>query len=311
MQCKDCLTEIDDKEYYNRSLEGVCKKCRQKISQIKYENKKFGTKREYVPARLKEENVRTTKSTTKRTIKKKEVEEPVMKKIYGEEIENIVLKDISNTFKNNNVTINPQDIPPFTVFMDMFCSLIDVKNGYMTQYKKAEEVFNMMEGDYQHAYEDAETPELFLERSQMFRCLLDQRRDIKNGIGQYEKIFDILQDIVNKDPDILKKALKAKEDLNNIIEAQKGHFYKVKASELISQEDFCVGKRFKTHYCVTVPIMNYYNNKAPFEFKRNVWAEDEARAIADIKNYLKQKFPNCPYNDTKFKVEKVDEEVCS
>ena len=41
MQCKDCLKEIDDKEYYNRSIEGLCKKRRQKMSQIKYENKKF------------------------------------------------------------------------------------------------------------------------------------------------------------------------------------------------------------------------------------------------------------------------------
>lgn len=316
MQCKDCLTEIDDKEYYNRSMEGVCKKCRQKISQIKYENKKFGRNREYVPERLKEDNNKIIKKTVKRAIKKttekKEIEkEEKPLRIYDEKIEKIVLQDIANTFRNHSVTINPQEIPPFNIFMEMFCSLIDMNNGYMTQYKKAEELFNMMEGDYQHAYEDAQTPELFLERSKMFRCLLDQRRDIKNGIGQYEKIFDILQDIVNKDPDILKKATKAKEDLESIIEAQKGHFYKVKASELISKEDFCVGKRFKTHYCVTIPIMNYYSNKAPFNFTRNVWAEDERTAIADIKNYLKQKFPNCPYNETQFKVEKVSDEVCS
>ena len=54
MKCKDCLKEIDEKEYYNKSIEGVCQKCRQRISQIKYENKKFGTNKEYIPLRLKD-----------------------------------------------------------------------------------------------------------------------------------------------------------------------------------------------------------------------------------------------------------------
>ena len=243
MQCKDCLKEIDDKEYYNRSIEGICKKCRQKISQIKYENKKFGTNKEYVPARLKNKNTKIVNKKTNKVVSTTKVVEEKEEKIYDERIEKIVLDDIAQTFKNNNVDINIKDIPPFNVFMDMFCSLIDINNGYMSQYKKAEDVFNLMEGDYQHAYEDAKTPEIFLERSKMFRCLLDQRRNIKNGIGQYDKIIDMLQDIVKKNPKILEMAQTARDELNRTIEAQEGHYYKAKASELISKEESCIGKR--------------------------------------------------------------------
>ena len=160
MQCKDCLKEIDDKEYYNRSIEGICKKCRQKISQIKYENKKFGTNKEYVPARLKNKNTKIVNKKTNKVVSTTKVVEEKEEKIYDERIEKIVLDDIAQTFKNNNVDINIKDIPPFNAFMDMFCSLIDINNGYMSQYKKAEDVFNLMEGDYQHAYEDAKTPEI-------------------------------------------------------------------------------------------------------------------------------------------------------
>jgi hypothetical protein len=314
MQCKDCLSEIDESEYFNRSMEGVCRKCRQKISQIKYENKKFGTKREYVPARLKGLNStskKVVKKATKKVVAKTKVVEeaaPVEKKIYDEKTENIVLDDINKTFKAYNVNINLQEIPPFNVFMEMFCSLIDVNNGYMSQYKKAEEIFNMMEGDYQHAVEDAQTPDLFLERSKMFRCLLDQRRAIKNGIGQYDKISDMLQDIVKKNPKILEVARNSRDELNKTIESQEGHFYKARASTLISKEPFCVGKRDWGKWHVSVPIMNYYNNGTiPYLFERDVWAEGEGKAIENVKEYLKQKFPKCPYKEVDFKAEKIQE----
>ena len=313
MKCKDCLKEIDEKEYFNRSVEGVCKKCRARMSQIKYENKKFGTNRKYVPLRLKEDGrTKEARATKKEKVLKKNNNTntaKTMNKIYDERIEKMVLDDIRQTFQENNITINPQDIPPFNVFMDMFCSLIDINNGYMVQYKKAEEIFNQMEGDYQHSYENAGTPELFLERSQMFRCLLDQRRNIKNGIGQYDKIVEMLQDIVKKNPKILEIAKSSRDDLHKTIESQEGHYYKAKASNLIAKEDFCIGKRNWGKWHVTIPLMNYYGNKAPVNFERDVWADGENGAILNVKEYLKQKFPSCPYNETKFKVEKISDET--
>ncbi len=307
MQCKDCLKEIDDKEYFNRSDEGVCKKCRQKKSQIKYENKKFGTNKEYVPARLKKAG-KTQTITTKASKIIEEKQKEKENRIYDDEIEQIVLADIENTFKNKNVNIDFKQIPPFNVFMSMFCSLIDTNNGYMTQYKKAEETFNMMEGDYQHAVEDAKTPDIFLKRSQMFRCLLDQRREIKNGMGQYEKIDGLLQDIVKKNPQILSIAKQAQAELEKVIEAQDGHYYKAKASDLISKEDFCIGKRDWGQWHVEIPINNYYNNKSPFLFTRDVWADNAEEAIENIKQYLKQKFPNCTYKTIDFKAEKIKQD---
>lgn len=310
MKCNDCLEEIDEKEYYNRSQEGVCKRCRQRIAQIKYENKRFGTNKEYVPLRLKKKR-KSTRKVRKNNIEKsvKEKKETINNnKIYDERIEKIVIGDIENTFKNRNVNINFKEIPPFVIFMNMFCSLIDVNNGYMTQYKKAEEAFNAMEGDYQHAVEDAKTQEIFFERSQMFRCLLDQRRSTKNGMKQYEKIDGMLKDIVNRNPQIINIAKQALLDLENVIEAQEGHFYKAKASELISKEDFCIGKKQWGQWRVEVPINGYYGNKTPTKFSRDVWAQSEEDAIANIKQYLKQKFPSCTYKDIDFSVERVVEE---
>ena len=100
MKCVDCLKEIDDKEYYNKNDEGVCKKCRQRKSQIKYENKKFGTNKVYVPLRLK-------KTTTKR--KKTSVEVIDKKvddtKLYGKEIETKVNEDIKKVFNKYGINI--------------------------------------------------------------------------------------------------------------------------------------------------------------------------------------------------------------
>ena len=82
MQCKDCLKEIDDKEYYNKSIEGICKKCRQKMSQIKYENKKFGTNKEYIPARLKNKNTKIVNKKTNKVVSTTKVVEEKEEKIY-------------------------------------------------------------------------------------------------------------------------------------------------------------------------------------------------------------------------------------
>ena len=120
----------------------------------------------------------------------------------------------------------------------------------------------------------------------------------------------MLQDIVKKNPKILEMAQTARDELNRTIEAQEGHYYKAKASELISKEEFCIGKRDWGKWHVTVPLMNYYGNTVPFNFERDVWADGEKGAIDNVKEYLKQKFPNCPYKDVQIKVEKAEEEVC-
>lgn len=308
MQCKDCLREIDEKEYFNRNYEGICKKCRQKMSQIKYENKKFGTNKQYVPARLKKNN---SFEELKEEPKEKELKETnVEKKIYGSDIEEKVLKDISETFATNKVNIDPQEYPPFHIFIDLFCSLIDLEKGYMKQYEKAEDVFNRMECDYQHAYEDASDPESFMERSKMFRCLLDQRRTVKNGLAQYEKVTPLLQEIVKKCPNILKLAKDTETELNRIIELQGGHSYMARASELIAKEDFCIGKKdisARGKYHVTVPVFGYYGNNSPYLFERDCWADNPKKAIETIVKYLKAKFPNVTYKTGDFEAKIAEE----
>lgn len=89
MQCKDCLKEIDDKEYYNKSMEGICKKCRQKISQIKYENKKFGTNKEYVPARLKNKNTKIVNKKTNKVVSTTKVVKEKKKKYMMKELKKL------------------------------------------------------------------------------------------------------------------------------------------------------------------------------------------------------------------------------
>lgn len=301
MKCKDCLKEISSKEYNNKSAKGVCRKCRQRMAQIKYQNKKNGTNKEYVPLRLKEESAKTI------ALIKDEKEE----RIYGKEIENKVIEDIEKTFEKNKISINSQELPPFSIFMDMFCSLIDIENGYMSEYIKAEDVFNKMERDYQHAYEEAETLDIFDERSKMFRCLLDKRRTVKNGLGQYKTMFRLLQEIVQAMPDVLQKALQARENLTKTTEYQKNHSYKVEASELIADQGFAIMNKEmsseNSKYSATVPLMNYYGNGSPYPFQRFIDAKNEEEARKKVVEFLKTKFPNCPYKSIDLIVTKVVE----
>ena len=176
MKCVDCLKEIPDIEYYNRSDEGVCNKCRQKKSQIKYENKIFGTNKVYVPARLKQQPKR--KSNAVKVTKKESISDETV--LYDKAVEKKVNADIQLVFEKYGVKINENDKVPFNMFMNMLASLLDVKNGFMNNYIKAEDVFNKMERDYQHAFEDSRTVSEMNERGQMFKCLLDKRRDVKN-----------------------------------------------------------------------------------------------------------------------------------
>jgi hypothetical protein len=313
MKCNDCLEEISDKEYYNKSLEGVCKKCRSKIANLKYYNKVHGTNIEYVPAKMKEKqkNVKTTKTVVQvEKIEPKKEE----KRIYSEEIEKRVHKDIEKVLTDNYIDINVQEIPPFDLFINMFESLIELEKGFMGKYKKAEELFNRMECDYQHAYEDAQDPQLFMERSQMFRCLLDQRRAVKNGLARYEKIYPLLEEISKKCPKIMDLTKSVKTDLEAVMKLQGEHSYVARASELISQQEFCIGKKDLSKagtYHVSIPVMGYYGRASLFAFERDCWAESPEAAIENIKAYLKQKFPNVSYNVRDFKAEKKEEAVCS
>lgn len=319
MKCKDCLKEIDDKEYYNKSNEGVCKKCRQRMSQVKYENKKFGTNKEYVPLRLKKGYAPRKASAVKTEKKEESVDNTVL---YSKEIEKKVNEDIKKVFDKNNITIKDNDIIPLSMFMDMFGTLLDVKNGYMNNYIKAEDLFNMLERDYQHAFEDADTVEKMIERGQMFKCLLDKRRNVKNINIQYNQISRIIYEILDKVPDILNKVNISKEKLADAIEKQESHYYRAEMSELIQEENFCrgikpVGKFGMKKYDVSVPIFNYGNNSAgiPYDFHRFAYAKDKIDAINQVKAFLSEKFPKCTYKSNDFlAVELYDDittqEVC-
>lgn len=319
MKCTDCLTEIDDKEYYNKSNEGVCKKCRQRMSQIKYENKKFGTNKEYVPLRLKKECAPRKSNAVKITKKRKVADNTVL---YSKEVEKKVNDDIKKVFEKNNITIKDNDIIPLSMFVNMLETLLDVKNGYMNNYIKAEDLFNMLERDYQHAFEDADTVERMAERSQMFKCLLDKRRNVKNINAQYNQISRVIYEILDKVPDILNKVSISKGKLADIIEKQEGHYYKAEMSELIQEESFCRGTKSPRglgmkKYDVSVPIFNYGNNSTgiPYDFHRFAYAKDKIDAINQVKAFLSEKFPKCTYKSNDFlAVELYDDittqEVC-
>lgn len=302
MKCIDCLKEIDDKEYYNKNDEGVCKKCRQRKSQIKYENKKFGTNKVYIPLRLKKATTKRKKDSV--SITNKATDET---RLYSKEIENKVNDDIKKVFDKYGINIKENDAAPLSVFMNMFETLLDVKNGYMNNYIKAEDLFNMLERDYQHAFEDANTTSKMEERSKMFRCLLDKRRNVKNINIQYSQISRIIYEIIDKIPDILDKVHSSNEKLKDIIEKQEGHYYRAEMSELIQEEDFCkgnkpVGKFGMKKYDVSVPIFNYGNNSAgiPYDFHRFAYAKDETDAINQVKAFLSEKFPKCTYKPNDF-----------
>lgn len=300
-KCKDCLREISKKEYFNRNNEGICKKCRQRMSQIKYENKKFGTNKKYVPLRLKHSG---------RTLEKNQKETTIEKDnslLYSKAIEKKVAQDIENTFQKYNIKINENDLVPFTAFIDMFSALLDVEKGYMSNYLKAEDIFNMLERDYQHAFEDSKTIMEMNERSQMFKCLLDKRRNVKNINIRYSQVSRIIYEILEKIPDIQKKVETAKENLNSVITTQEEHYYKAEMSELIQQEDFCKGAKSTTagkmiKFDVSVPLFNYGKNRAgiPYDFHRFIYANTQEEAINIVKKFLQDKFSSCTYKDNDF-----------
>ena len=325
MKCNDCLKEIDEKEYYNKSNEGVCRKCRQRMSQVKYENKKFGTNKEYVPLKMKAgySPKQTATKRVARTVKTKSETESVNNSVlYSKEIEKKVGEDIQRTFAKHNITIKDNDVVPLIMFMEMLETLLDVKNGYMNNYIKAEDLFNMLERDYQHAFEDSKTVIEMNERGQMFKCLLDKRRNVKNVNIQYTQISRVIYEIIDKIPDILPKVRQAKERLTDALDKQESHYYRAEMSELIQGEEFCrgvksVGKAGVTKYDVSVPIFNYGNNRAgiPYDFHRYAYATSEEDAINQVKAFLKEKFPNCTYKPNDFlAVELYDDittqEVC-
>lgn len=302
MKCVDCLKEIDDKEYYNKSDEGVCKKCRQRKSQIKYENKKFGTNKVYVPLRLKKTTTKRKKNAV--SVKNEQIDDT---KLYGKEIENKVNGDIKKVFDKYGISIKENDAVPLQMFMNMFETLLDVRNGYMNNYIKAEDLFNMLERDYQHAFEDADTVSKMEERSKMFKCLLDRRRNVKNINIQYNQISRIIYEILDKIPDMLEKVHISNEKLEEIIKKQEEHYYRAEMSELVQEEDFCkgnksVGKFGMKKYDVSVPIFNYGNNSAgiPYDFHRFAYAKDKIDAINQVKAFLTEKFPKCTYKSNDF-----------
>lgn len=303
MKCKDCLNEINEKEYYNKNNEGVCQKCRQRMSQIKYENKKFGKNKKYVPLRLKDKAQR--KEGAVEVIKENNKENEST--LYTKEIESIVSSDIEKVFEKNSVVIKNNDSMPFTVFMDMFESLLDVKNGYMNNYIKAEDIFNMLERDYQHAFEDAKTISEMNERGQMFKCLLDKRRDVKNVNMQYSRISRVIYEIINKDPSILNKVHIANKALKDLIDQQDSHYYRAEVSEFVQEADFCKGVKPSTKagtkkYDVSIPVFNFGNNSAgvPYDFHRYAYATNEADAIEQVKLFIAKNFPKVSYKANDF-----------
>lgn len=322
MKCNDCLNEIDEKEYYNKSNEGICKKCRQRMSQIKYENKKFGTNKEYVPLRLKEGYVPEKQAARRTRAKTKTVQSNSTAinnndtQLYGKDIEKKVAEDIQKVFAKHNISIKENDSVPLSMFIDMFEILLDVRNGYMNNYIKAEDVFNMLERDYQHAFEDAQTVGEMNERGQMFKCLLDKRRNVKNINIQYSQISRIIYEIIEKTPDILTKVKMAKDRLADTIQKQENHYYRAEMSELIQNADFCrgtkaVGKFGAKKYDVSVPIFNYGNNRAgiPYDFHRYAYANDRQDAIEQVKAFLKEKFSNCTYKENDFIAVELYEDI--
>lgn len=313
MKCTDCLEEIDDKEYYNKSYEGVCKKCRQRISQIKYENKKFGTNKEYIPIRLKNGKSAPVKKASSINEKKITSDET---KLYGKDIEDKVSADIKQIFEKQNIIIKDNDMVPLTMFMEMLETLLDVKNGYMNNYIKAEDLFNMLERDYQHSFEDAKTLKEMDERGKMFKCLLDRRRNVKNINAQYNQISRVIYEIIDKMPDILDKVHIAKERLLDVVKKQDEHYYKAEVSELVQEEDFCrgtksLGRFGMKKYDVSVPVFNYGNNCTgiPYDFHRFAYANNETDAINQVKAFLAEKLPKCTYKPNDFIAVELYEDI--
>lgn len=176
----------------------------------------------------------------------------------------------------------------FDTAIEVLYNAIKGVNG-ISEYLKAEDMFNKLERDYKHCYENAKTQEKINFWGQAYKCLLDKRREIKVVISEYESGGFIFERM-SKDKAFMEEFEQVYEVFKKIHEMNEKELYRQESdSQLVKNEDFCVGKKSETNrfglskYNVHIKSVNPKQES----FSRCVYAKDEKGAIQEVLDFIK------------------------
>lgn len=300
--CKDCECEVTEV-----NKKGICKPCQTRISNMKHRNK------QYIPLKkLKNIDINEYNKVMNR---RKDLAKPTDVKIINtsknseiKELLNqkeLVKKDIEDTF-NSKKAVVPKD---YTSILPVFEQLKVLLTNYIDKYKIAEDIFNKMEIDYRHAVEkfstayrdcllndtDKDLLEELKHKKELwetrYSILLDERRDIKNVIIEYDKAGYLFSEL-SKDTIFMTKFDECYKVLNGLTSYLNVGNYKVETSSLVAKEDFVIGVKQNSNsnigkdlYQVIVKTSKLnYNEKS--EFTRSYYATSEDDAIKQAKKFV-------------------------
>lgn len=278
--CPDCGQEA---EIGIRT--GICKKCSARKANAKYQNKPY--------IKLIDSENKIVRRKTETKIVKEMEEENLETKLYSKEIEEAVDKDIDINLKARKVNL-PKNMSFGIVFEIVYNVIHGIDN--ISEYLKAEDVFNKLENDYRHGYENAKTMEEFNYWSKLYRCLLDKRREIKNVVSEYEAGGYIFKELSNNKEfvDSFDKAYGTYKQVHEMNE--KGQYRQRSESQIVKNSDFCIGKKNETTYLGQFKYLVLFKpvqqNIEPF--RTIVYAKDEKDAIEQAdknKEKTNWKFP--------------------
>lgn len=288
--CPDCGEE---KELGPQT--GICKRCSTRKSNCKHQGREYVKLKDVDPSKRVQ---RKTVTYTKRVNDETSFNKNETTKLYSKEIDEIVQKDIDFNLKSKNLKL-PQSID-FGLAFTVLSNALDSAND-IDKFFKAEEIFNDIENDYRHAYENAKTSEEFNYWSQVYKCFLDKRRQIKIVVSEFQSSGYIFKKLY-EDNNFLLEFNTAYENYKNVHNFNEEGKYRQKSdSQIVKNADFCVGKKSETNYIGENKYNVLIRPNAPSSrepFKTTVYAKNEEIAKNKaIENMKKANYTMCYKRD--------------
>lgn len=297
--CSHCNQEV---EKYQVKRDKICKSCYLRMINSKHRGKEYI---KLIDMNDKERNkIMNRRGGAQRKVTQKQSK--IIKTNFSElkdidQQKDIVMKDIMQVFENNNAKW-PAD---FSSIIPVFKQLNILLHNYIDIYFTAENLLNMLETDYVHAKEyysnlyvnkiknnDYENIEEIKIKKQLWEdrhnAFLEIRRGLKNVIMEYNNGGSLFTHL-GKDENFMKMFEDNYNRLMRIEAVLKDNIYKARASKLVEDEDFCVGKKtnvpVKERYVVTLKT-TYKGVRNKTDFVRTVFAINEEDAKSQVIKYL-------------------------
>ena len=276
MICEDCGI---DKSTASKRRDGVirCKECAARLSNCKYLGKEYIRKIDVV--NNEKQDVKPTNEINKLTSDESINNESILDNM--DDINKLVDKEIQSEYKKRNINL-VNGVAFQQLFILLNACLSNIK--FIDDYYKAEQVFNKLQVDYNHAIEDSKTDESFLKFSKMLKALLEKRRDVKDVIISYEQGGNFFSELKNNE-EFMKKFTDAFTKQMQLDKVYNKDNYKVNISNEVLKEDFAVGKKrdyVKRHWRVTVNSIE--RNQKPFV--RDTFALSSSEAIDNVLKFI-------------------------